>query len=189
MEPFDSIVDRLVLNRGEPPKAEGPGLSGYAIAPALSKAKAKVDHADRTEPRQDTIHRIVSHQVLSDRSSPQQVRGPNSDTRQLDLRAGLAAVDVAVSPRPQHPPDDRRGPTVQVGPPDRTGNPGRRDLSRYALGGGVLGRVGVTPTELASHRPSTAGPRARLVGAITDFIADYLVAHSAALIRQGIIQR
>jgi len=96
MEPFDSIVDRLVLNRGEPPKAEGPGLSGYAIAPASAKAKAKVDHADRTEPRQDTIHRIVSHQVLSDRSSPQQVRGPNSDTRQLDLRAGLAAVDVAV---------------------------------------------------------------------------------------------
>jgi len=64
-----------------------------------------------------------------------------------------------------------------------------RDLRRYAIGGGELGQMGVTPVEMASAPRSAAGARARLVAAIDDYLSDGMTKHTAGLLRQGITSR
>lgn len=58
-----------------------------------------------------------------------------------------------------------------------------KDLRRYALGGGDLGRLGVTRAEMHGMR---GGAGSRLVNAIQAYIDEHSTHYSAAMMRQGI---
>jgi len=64
----------------------------------------------------------------------------------------------------------------------------KRDMQRYAIGGGELGRMGVTPMEMSATH-SKGGIRGRLIDAIDEYVLYHQISQTAGLIRQGIAQR
>ena len=62
------------------------------------------------------------------------------------------------------------------------------DMKRYQIGtSGPHGEAGVSQVEMSSFTRGQAGPRARLVSAIEDFLQDGMSRHTASLIRTGVL--
>ena len=66
-----------------------------------------------------------------------------------------------------------------------------KDMRKYALGGGDLGHIGVSPIELSRMRHSSSAGRAmqRVVVALEDLLSEHAADHTGQMMRQGIISQ